>query len=106
MLTDLTRGLPVYADLLARVRGGEDRLVVSGGVGALPAMLLTTLARDLERPLAVVVASEKEAERLLGDLAASGKERVYHAPATTQTPYQRNTSSLKARRDEYTLQTA
>jgi transcription-repair coupling factor (superfamily II helicase) len=106
VLTDLARGLPSYADLLDRVRGGEDRLVVSGGVGALPAILLATLARDLERPLAIVVANEKEAERLVGDLAASGMERVFHAPAPTLTPYQRIPASLKARRDEFTLLTA
>ncbi len=106
LLADVARGLPVYADLLGRVRGGEDRLVVSGGVGALPAMLLAALARDLERPLAVVVANEKEAERLLGDLAASGIPRVFHAPAPTLTPYQRIPASLKARRDEFTLLTA
>jgi transcription-repair coupling factor (superfamily II helicase) len=106
LFTDLARGLPSYADLLARVRGGEDRLVVSGGVGALPAILLATLARDLERPLAVVVASEKEAERLLGDLAAGGMERVFHAPAPTLTPYQRIPASLKARADAFSLLTA
>ena len=106
MLTDLARGLPSYADLLDRVRGGEDRLVVSGGVGALPAILLAALARDLERPLAIVVANEKEAERLVGDLAAGGMERVFHAPAPTLTPYQRIPASLKARRDEFALLTA
>ena len=106
MLTELARGLPSYADLLGRVRGGEDRLVVSGGVGALPAILLATLSRDLERPLAIVVSNEKEAERLVGDLAASGMARVFHAPAPTLTPYQRITASLKARRDEFTLLTA
>ncbi len=106
MLTDLARGLPSYADLLAGVREGENRLVVSGGVGALPAILVASLARDLERPLAVVVANEKEAERLLGDLAAAGVGRVFHAPAPTLTPYQRIPASLKARRDEFALLTA
>ena len=86
VLTELARGLPSYADLLGRVRGGEDRLVVSGGVGALPAILLAALSRDLGRPLAIVVSNEKEAERLVGDLAASGMERVFHAPAPTLTP--------------------
>ena len=79
---------------------------MSGGVGALPAILLAALARDLERPLAIVVANEKEAERLVGDLAASGMARVFHAPAPTLTPYQRIPASLKARRDEFTLLTA
>ncbi len=106
MLTDLARGLPSYADLLAGVGRAEDRLVVSGGVGALPAILVAALARDLGRPLAVVVANEKDAERLLGDLAAAGLDRVFHAPAPTLTPYQRIPASLKARRDEFALLTA
>ncbi len=88
------------------MRGGEDRLVVSGGVGALPGVLLAALSRDLGRPLAIVVASEKEAEQLLGDLAAAGLPRVFHAPAPTLTPYQRIPASLKARRDEFSLLTA
>ena len=75
MLSDLVRGLPSYTDLLERVRQGEDRagnLVVSGGVGALPALLLAALARELSRSLAIVVASEKDAERWVGDLEAAG----------------------------------
>ena len=81
-------------------------MVVSGGVGALPAILLAALARDLGKPLALVVGSEKEAERLLGDLSAAGIDRVFHAPAPTLTPYQRIPPSLKARRDEFSLLTA
>jgi len=106
LLTDLVRGLASYADLLAGVREGKDRLVVSGGVGALPSLLTAALARDLERPLLVVVANEKDAERSVGDLAAAGVERVFHAPAPTLTPYQRIPASLKARRDEFALLTA
>ncbi len=103
MLADLTRSLPSYADLVMRVRRGEDRLTVAGGVGALPGILLAALARDLARPLAVVVADEKEAERLRGDLAAGGLSRLYHAPAPSLTPYQRIVPSLKARREEFSL---
>jgi transcription-repair coupling factor (superfamily II helicase) len=103
LLRDLVRGLPFYADLLEKVREGGDRLVVAGGVGVLPALLLAALSRDLARPLAAVVASEKDAERLLGDLAAAGIEPVFRAPAPTLTPYQRIPPSLKARRDEFSL---
>jgi transcription-repair coupling factor (superfamily II helicase) len=106
LLTDLVRGLASYADLLAGVQRGEDRLVVSGGVGALPAILAAALAGELSRPLVLVVANEKDAERSLGDLAASGVARVFHAPAPTLTPYQRIPASLKARRDEFALLTA
>jgi transcription-repair coupling factor (superfamily II helicase) len=113
LLSDLVRGLSSYTDLLERVRRGEARLVgasivVSGGVGALPPLLLAALARDLSRPLAVVVASEKDAERWVGDLGAAGlpEARVFHAPAPTLTPYQRIPASLKARRDEFSLLTA
>ena len=98
MLADLARSLPAYADLLARVRRGDVRLTVAGGVGALPGILLAALGRDLGRPLAIVVADEKEAERLRGDLAAGGLTRLYHAPSPTLTPYQRIVPSLKARR--------
>jgi transcription-repair coupling factor (superfamily II helicase) len=103
LLRDLVRGLPFYADLLEKVRGAEVRLSVSGGAGSLPAVLLASLSRDLGRPLAVVVAAEKDAERLLGDLAAAGIEPLFRAPAPTLTPYQRIPSSLKARRDEFSL---
>ena len=107
LLSDLVRGLPSYTDLLERVRRGEDRVaasgganhvVVAGGVGALPSLLLAALAQDLARSLAIVVASEKDAERWVGDLAAAGHpaERVFHAPAPTLTPYQRIPASLKA----------
>ena len=110
LLSDLVRGLASYTDLLARVRRGEDRpgegVIVSGGVGALPALILAALSRDLSRPLAIVVASEKDAERWVGDLAAAGVARVFHAPAPTLTPYQRIPASLKARRDEFSLLTA
>ncbi len=79
MLKDLARSFPLYADLLEKVRRG-DPLLVAGGVGALPAALLAALREDLERPLALVVANEKEAERWIGDLAAAGLARVLHAP--------------------------
>ena len=103
MLLDLVRSLPAYADLLARVRRGDLRLTVAGGVGALPGILLAALGRDLGSPLAIVVADEKEAERLRGDLAAGGLTRLYHAPSPTLTPYQRIVPSLKARREEFSL---
>jgi transcription-repair coupling factor (superfamily II helicase) len=103
LLTDLVRGLPSYADLLDRVRRGDVRLVVSGGVGALPAALLAALSRELSRSLSIVVASEKDAERWIGDLAAAGLSRVFHAPAPALTPYQRIPASLKSRRDEFSL---
>ncbi|MGH9400359.1 MAG: transcription-repair coupling factor [Thermoanaerobaculia bacterium] len=103
MLIDVIRGLPAYADLLERVRRAEDRPVVAGGAGALPGLLLAALARDLTRPLAIVAADEKEAERLLADLTAGGLTRVFHAPAPTLTPFQRIPASLKARRDEFAL---
>src|SRR5215471_18012496 len=103
MLADLARSLPAYADLLARVRRAEVRLTVAGGVGALPGILLAALARDLQRPLAIVVADEKESERLRGDLAAGGLTGLYHAPSPSLTPYQRIVPSLKARREEFSL---
>ncbi len=106
MLTDLVRGLPFYADLLAEVREGKDRLWIAAAVGALPAAIAAALSADLGRPLAIVVASEKDAERWVGDLAAAGFARVFHAPAPTLTPYQRIPASLKARRDEFALLTA
>ena len=105
MLRDLVAGLPLYAELLPGIRRG-DRLLVSGGVGALPAAILAALRRDLGRPLALVVANEKEAERWIGDLAACGLARVFHAPAPSLTPYQRIPPSLKSRRDEFSLLTA
>jgi transcription-repair coupling factor (superfamily II helicase) len=103
LLRDLVAALPFYADLLEKVRSGEVRLSVSGGAGALPAALLASLASDLGRPLAAVVATEKDAERLLGDLAAAGVEPLFRAPSPTLTPYQRIPPSLKARRDEFSL---
>src|SRR6476659_240797 len=106
LLTDVVRSLPFYADLAQRVRAGEDRLVVAGGVGALPGLVLAALAEDLGRPLAIVVPDEKEAERLVCDLEAAGLTRVFHAPAPTLTPYQRIPASLKARRDEFALLSA
>src|SRR6185295_3577743 len=89
-----------------KVRGGETRLALAGGVGALPGLLLVALAEDLGRPLAVVVPNEKEAERLICDLEAAGLTRIFHAPAPTLTPYQRIPASLKARRDEFALLSA
>src|SRR5262249_6357542 len=109
VLRDLARDVSRYADLLEgvrRVEDRQDRLVVSGGVGALPAVLLAALAEDLGRPLAVVVAGEREAEDLTADLSAARGPRVFHAPAPTLTPYQRIPPSLKARRDEFALLTA
>jgi transcription-repair coupling factor (superfamily II helicase) len=106
VLTDLARGLPAYAELREKVRGGETRLALSGGVGALPGLLLAALAEDLGRPLAVVVPSEEEAERLICDLEAAGLTQIFHAPAPTLTPYQRIPPSLKARRDEFALLSA
>jgi hypothetical protein len=106
LLTDLVRGVSAYTDLSERVRRGEDRLVVSGGIGALPGILLAALSADLGRSIAVVVPGEKDAERLIGDLSAAGLPRVFHAPAPTLTPYQRIPASLKSRRDEFSLLTA
>ncbi len=103
LLADLARELPAYADLLARVRSGEDRPVVAGAVGALPGLMLAALAGDLGRPLALVVADEEEADRLAVDLEAAGVSRLFRAPAPTLTPYQRIPPSLKARRDEFAL---
>jgi transcription-repair coupling factor (superfamily II helicase) len=96
LLRDLVRGLSAYADLLAEVRRGEDRLVVSGTVGALPAILAAALVQELERPLVAVVASEKDAERFVGDLAAAGLSRVFHAPAPTLTALRSRTKSWAA----------
>jgi transcription-repair coupling factor (superfamily II helicase) len=106
LLTSVTRSLPAYADLLAKVREGRDRPVVAGGVGALPGLLLAALASDLARPLSIVVSDEKEAERLGNDLAAAGLARVFRAPAPSLTPFQRIPPSLKARRDEFALLSA
>ena len=103
MLEELIRGLPFHGELLGRLRRGGARTVVSGGVGALPGLLLAALASDLGRRLAVVVADEKEAERLAQDLAAGGATGVFRAPGPTLTPYQRIPPSLKARRDEFRL---
>ena len=105
MLKDLARSIPLYAELLEKVRRGDPSLL-AGGVGALPAALLAALREDLGRPLALVVANEKEAECWIGDLAAAGLTRVFHAPAPSLTPYQRIPPSLKARRDEFSLLTA
>jgi transcription-repair coupling factor (superfamily II helicase) len=106
VLTDLARDLPAYADLREKLRGGESRLTLAGGVGALPGLLLAALAEDLGRPLSIVVPDEKEAERLRCDLEAAGLTRVFHAPAPTLTPYQRIPASLKSRRDEFALLSA
>jgi transcription-repair coupling factor (superfamily II helicase) len=77
---------------------------VSGGVGALPGLLLAALAADLGgRRLAILVADEKEAERLAQDLTAGGLRGVFRAPSPSLTPYQRIPPSLKARRDEFRL---
>jgi transcription-repair coupling factor (superfamily II helicase) len=69
----------------------------------LPGLLLAALAADLGRRLAVIVADEKQAERLAQDLSAGGAGPVLRAPAPQLTPYQRIPPSLKARRDEFRL---
>ncbi len=102
-LSAVVRRLPAYADLSEKLRRGGFRPVVSGGVGALPGLLLAALASDLGRRLAIVVPDETEAERLAQDLAAGGVEGVLRAPAPALTPYQRIPPSLKARRDEFRL---
>ena len=106
LLRDLAPGLAAYTDLLEGVRAGEVRLVVSGGVGALPAILASALAEALGRPFVAVVPNEKDAARFAGDLLGAGTARVFQAPAPTLTPYQRIPASLKARRDEFALLTA
>ena len=106
LLRELALGLPAYTDLLEGVRAGEDRLVVSGGVGALPAILASALAQALGRPFVAVVPNEKDAARFAGDLLGAGTARVFQAPAPTLTPYQRIPASLKSRRDEFALLTA
>jgi transcription-repair coupling factor (superfamily II helicase) len=103
ILSDIARGLPGYGELLAAVSESPRRLVVAGGVGALPGLLLSALARDAGRPLAIVVADEKEAETLRCDLEAGGLRLLFHAPSPTLTPYQRIAQSLKAQREEFTL---
>jgi hypothetical protein len=100
LLSEVVRSVPAYGDLLDRVRQGGVRPVVAGAAGAIPGLLLAALAEDVRRTLAVVVADEKEAERIELDLAAGGLSRILHAPAPTLTPYQRIPASLKARRDE------
>jgi hypothetical protein len=85
-LSDAVRGIPAYEDLLQRVRKGGSRSVVSGGVGALPGLLLARLARDIGRRLAVLVADEKESERIATDLRAGGMSGVFRAPAPNLTP--------------------
>ena len=106
LLAGLARDLPAHAELLARIRAGDGKTSVVGAVGALPGALLAALARDLGRPVAAVVAEEKDAERLRTDLAAAGLDRIFHAPAPALTPYQRIPPSLKARRDEFALLSA
>ena len=103
MLSAVVRGLPAYADLRAGLSASSPRVAVSGGVGALPGLLLAALGRDLGRPLAVVVADEKEAERIRGDVEAGGLRRIFHAPSPSLTPYQRIPPSLKAQREEFAL---
>jgi transcription-repair coupling factor (superfamily II helicase) len=103
VLSRLVGGTSEYADLRARLRASDSRPVVSGGVGAIPGLLLAALGHDLGRRLAIVVADEKETEGLATDLAAGGLEGVFLAPAPQLTPYQRIPPSLKARRDEFRL---
>ena len=102
LLARLVREGPGYPAILERIAAGA-RPVVAGAPGSLPGLLLAAIARDLGRPLAVVVADEREAEALLADLAAGGITRAFAAPSPTLTPYQRIPASLKARRDEFAL---
>ncbi|HEY6065873.1 MAG TPA: hypothetical protein VIY96_06930, partial [Thermoanaerobaculia bacterium] len=102
LLVGIARGMAEYRKLLDQLRISEPA-TVAGAAGALPGVLLAALARDLSRPLAVVVADEEESERLRQDLSAAGLTRVFHAPAPALTPYQRIPPSLKARRDEFAL---
>ena len=106
LLAELARDLPPYAEIVRRLRSEGAKTTVAGAVGALSGALLAALARDLGRPVAAVVAEEKDAERLRTDLAAAGLERIFHAPAPALTPYQRIPPSLKARRDEFALLSA
>jgi transcription-repair coupling factor (superfamily II helicase) len=100
------RVLPAYADALERLRTGGARLSLAGGVGALPGLVLRALGIDLGRPVAVVVADEKVASAVAGDLRSAGSARVFVAPSPSLTPYQRVFPSLKFRRDEIALLSA
>jgi transcription-repair coupling factor (superfamily II helicase) len=106
LLVEAARQVAGYPDLLERLRRGERAGTVASAAGGLPGVLLALLFADLRRPLAIVVADEKEAERLENDLRAAGLTSVFHAPAPSLTPYQRIPPSLKARRDEFALLSA
>src|SRR5438445_2843183 len=103
LLVEIARELAGYRDLRDRLARGESGGTIASAAGALPGALLAALRRDLDRPVAIVVADEEEAERLLADLSAAGLSSVFHAPAPTLTPYQRIPPSLKSRRDEFAL---
>ncbi len=106
LLVEVARQVPGYPALLETLSRGNRAGTVASAAGGLPGTLLSALSGDLGRPLAIVVADEKEAERLENDLRAAGLSSVYHAPAPTLTPYQRIPPSLKARRDEFALLSA
>jgi transcription-repair coupling factor (superfamily II helicase) len=106
LLVEIAREVAGYRDLQDRLARGERAGTVASAAGALPGTLLAALRHDLRRPLAIVVADEEEAERLLSDLSAAGLTSVFHAPAPALTPYQRIPPSLKARRDEFALLSA
>ena len=106
LLGDVVRQIPAYPALLEKLSRGEPAGTVASAAGSLPAILLALLSGDLARPLAIVVADEREAARLLDDLRAAGLSSVFHAPAPSLTPYQRIPPSLKARRDEFALLSA
>ncbi|MEP6471842.1 MAG: hypothetical protein ABJC28_07480, partial [Acidobacteriota bacterium] len=106
LLVEVARQVAGYPDLLEKLARGERAGTVASAAGGLPGLLLAALSADLRRPLAIVVADEKEAERLENDLRAAGLSSVFHAPAPSLTPYQRIPPSLKARRDEFALLSA
>jgi transcription-repair coupling factor (superfamily II helicase) len=68
--------------------------------------VLRALGIDLGRPVAVVVADEKIASAVAGDLRSAGGASVFVAPSPSLTPYQRVLPSLKFRRDEIALLSA
>ena len=110
LLTDLVPSVFLsYADLLERVRKGEDRVavVVSGASALCRRSCSRALARG-PRAAARDRRREREGGRALGrrPRRPRGMPRVFHAPAPTLTPYQRIPASLKARRDEFSLLTA
>src|SRR4029079_4730976 len=106
LLGEVVRQDPAYPALLEKLSRGESAGTVASAAGSLPATLLALLSGDLARPLAIVVADEREAARLLHYVRAAALSSVSHAPAPSLTPYQRIPPSLKARRDEFALLSA